>query len=339
MKATDTMKPTETLIYHRLIALWVLCEAMLGGILHGLRIPTSGLIIGSCAVVCISLIGYYAPSKGSILKAAVIVAVFKMMLSPQAPPTAYIALFFQGLMGEALLWNRKMYPLSCLLLGILALLESGLQRIVVLTVVYGNDLWKVVNSFIGGMTGQTTLTHYSFFIITGYVLMHVIAGVLIGLWAGILPEKIRLWITLHKEYLITSDATVEGMPSPVKKRKGFRKQGLVIWIALLLLYIQSAYHLGPALLPPHISVKIFIRSLLIILTCYFLVGPMLTWLLNQWLQKRKISEYATIQSVLQLLPNTKQLVETSWRLAGIKKGGWRVVLCSKVILLNTLHST
>src|SRR5687767_5838838 len=73
----ETMKEQA---YYRLIALWVLFEAMLGGIIHGLRIPVSGLVVGSAAVICISLIGYYVGQRGAILKATLIVAIFKMML-------------------------------------------------------------------------------------------------------------------------------------------------------------------------------------------------------------------------------------------------------------------
>jgi len=56
--------PTNSLLYYRLIALWALAEALLGGIIHGLRIPVSGLVVGSCAVICICLIAWYAPAKG-----------------------------------------------------------------------------------------------------------------------------------------------------------------------------------------------------------------------------------------------------------------------------------
>jgi hypothetical protein len=151
------------MVYYRLIALWILCETMLGGIIHGAKIPGSGLVVGSCAIICISLIAYSVPSKGFILKATLIVAIFKMMLSSHASPTAYIAVFFQGLMGESLFWNRKFYSVSCVLFGVLVLLESGLQRIVVLTIIYGKDLWQATNTFIHGITRQTTFTNYSFF--------------------------------------------------------------------------------------------------------------------------------------------------------------------------------
>src|SRR5690349_7246116 len=138
----------DSVVYYRLIALWVLNEAMLGGIIHGLKIPVSGLVVGSCAIICIALIGWYVPKKGAIIKATLIVAIFKMMLSPHSPPPAYIAVFFQGLLGELLFWNRRFFTLSCLLLAVLALLESALQRILVLTLIYGNDFWKVINDFI-----------------------------------------------------------------------------------------------------------------------------------------------------------------------------------------------
>src|SRR3954453_15698067 len=142
-------------VYFRLIALWVVCEALLGGIIHGLHLPVSGLIVGSSAVICICLIAWYAPGKGTILKATLIVAVFKMMLSPHSPLPAYFAVFFQGFLGELLFFNRKYFRIACIFLGILALVESALQRILVMTVVYGKQLRDSVDEFIYGFTKQS----------------------------------------------------------------------------------------------------------------------------------------------------------------------------------------
>ena len=323
----------EKLIYYRLIALWILCEAMLGGILHGFKIPVTGLIVGSSAVVCISLIAYYTSSKGSILKATLIVAIFKMMLSPQAPLTAYFAVFFQGLMGEALFWNRKMYAFSCFLLGVVVLLESGLQRIIILTIVYGKDLWNAINIYINGITGQTILTNYSFFLIAAYIVLHLIVGISIGLGIGRLPHKIQLWTEIHKNYLFTlpkKNVKTEILFPAVKRKRKFLKSFVIIWCVLLLFYFQT--------FTPQIYVKIFIRSLLILLICYFIIGPILTLLLTQWLQKKQIKEYAHIQKILQMLPDTKQLVIKSWQLSAIKKGIHRIWLCSKIILVNTFYT-
>jgi hypothetical protein len=327
------------MLYYRLIALWVICETMLGSLIHGAKIPGTGLLIGSCAIVCISLIAYYYPAKGSILKATLVVAIFKMLLSPQVPPTAYIAVFFQGLMGEALFWNRKMYSVFCFLFGIVVLVESGLQRIVVLTVVYGKDLWEAINTFINGLTGQTTSSNYSLFFVMGYVLLHALVGGTVGLWTGRLPQKIDSWATLYKEYLLPSGTNktthLETLSAPIRKKK-LKKGALLIWVLCILLYLQSSLGMGAALLPPNVYMNILVRSLLIMLTCYFLIGPSLSWLLNQWLLKRKISEGEMIQKILQFLPDTKELVVKSWQLTAQKTGGRRMLLCGKIIILNIL---
>lgn len=327
----------STLIYYRLIALWVLCEAMLGGIIHGFKIPVSGLVVGSCAVICICLIAWYMPVKGAIIRATVIVAIFKMMLSPQAPPPAYIAVFFQGVLGELLFWERRFFKLSCVLLAVLSLLESGLQRILMLTIVYGNDFWKVVNNFFNGLTGQKQASNYSLIIGSVYVALHVIAGMVAGWVASVLPARVSKWGKENK-YHFVSEEPLPTIPVVVK-RKG--KKGrvflVVIWVALVLLYIQSNYNIGKPLLPSHVSLRILVRSLIIILAWIFIIGPALKRLLHAWLQKRKLKSQPDIQKVLELLPSTQQLVAQSWR-ASAGAGKWaRLVRTGKTILVNALQ--
>jgi nucleoside-triphosphatase THEP1/ABC-type thiamin/hydroxymethylpyrimidine transport system permease subunit len=323
-------------IYYRLIALWVLCEAMLGGIIHGLKIPVSGLFVGSCAVVCICLIAWYVPQKGAILKATIIVAIFKMMLSPQAPPPAYIAVFFQGLMGELLfLQNRKMFKLSCILLAVLALLDSGLQRILVLTIVYGNDLWKVINDFINGLTKQKIATNYSLLIGSSYVVLHLATGLFVGWWTSLLPGRIERWKKEGKYKMEISDVQATTLPAVIKKRKRLRTGLFITWIILIALYVQSYFNIGKPLLPSHIALKIFIRSLIIVLGWIFVIGPLLKQLLHRWLQKEKTRSQQEIKEVLELLPATQQLIVQSWKNSAHLKGVRRLSFCSKIIFVNT----
>ncbi len=323
-------------IYYRLIALWVLCEAMLGGIIHGFKIPVSGLVVGSCAIVCICLIAWYIPSKGSIIKATIIVAIFKMMLSPQAPPPAYIAVFFQGLLGEAVFWNRRFYRLSCILLAVLGLLESGLQRILMLTIVYGNDLWKVVNNFINGLTKQKVNTNYSLLIGSGYVVLHFITGILVGWWASLLPKRIEKWSKEEKYSIVTDVATTITFPAVTKKKKRLKTGLFIIWILLIGLYVQSYFKIGTPLLPSHISLKILLRSLIIVLGWIFIIGPLLKQLLHWWLKKKQTKSQQDVQEVLRLLPATQQLIAQSWKQSAGNKGWKRISFASKMILVNSL---
>ncbi|MEO5564655.1 MAG: nucleoside-triphosphatase [Chitinophagaceae bacterium] len=341
MQTQPTSGP-QSLIYYRLIALWALTEAMLGGIIHGLRIPVSGLVVGSCAVICICLIGWYVPKKGSILKATIIVAVFKMMLSPQAPPPAYVAVFFQGLMGELLFWNRRFYRLSCILLALLSLLESGFQRILMLTIIYGKDFWTVLNDFINGLTKQKVATNYSLLIGTGYVSLHLIMGVLVGWWASVLPKRIIKWRNEGPHNIIISSSAPVDLPESTKKRSKFQKGVFVMWILLILLYVQSYYKIGDPLLPPHVSLQILLRSIIIVLTWYFLISPLIKGAIHRWLQKRKTKSQPDIQKVLELLPDTQQLAAKSWMLSGKTlqhKRGWsRLIATGKTILVNALNT-
>ena len=309
---------------------------MLGGIIHGLKIPVSGLVVGSCAVICICLIAWYIPTKGAILKATLIVAIFKMMLSPQAPPPAYIAVFFQGLMGELLFLNRKGYKLSCFILAILALLESGLQRILVLTIVYGNGLWKVVNQSINKLTGQKVFTNYSWLIGAGYVSLHIIVGILVGWWASRLPGRIHNWNKDERNRIIHHDIAAAGVTVKTGRRSKARIMLLIVWLLFTALWIQSYFRIGTPLLPSHVSIRILIRSVVIVLGWYFVAGPLLTRWLHNWLEKRKTRSKEEVQQVLALLPTTQQLILQSWEQSA-KENGWkRIMQTCRTVLVNAL---
>lgn len=335
IKTENTL--ANSIVYYRLIALWVLNEAVFGGIIHGLKIPVSGLVVGSCAVICICLIAWYVPKKGAIIKATVIVAIFKMMLSPQAPPPAYIAVFFQGAMGELLFWNKRFFRVSCLLLAVLALVESGLQRIVSLTIIYGGDLWKAINEFINDLTKQKTSVNYSLLIGSGYVLLHLVVGLLVGWWASMLPVKIAKWDKEEKNKIVLGNEIDESIALPSKRRKRFKKGLLIVWFILILLYIQSYFKIGDPLLPHNMALQILIRSVIIVLSWIFIVGPLLRQLLHYWLQKKRSKSQQDVQQVLQLLPATQQLIAESWKHSSDNKGWKRIIACSKKILVNALN--
>jgi len=215
-------------VYYRLIALWVLCEAMIGGVIHALKIPVSGLIVGSAAVICICLIAYYVPGKAVIIRATIIVAIFKMILSPQTPVLAYFAVFFQGGMGELLFLSKRFFRFSCLLLGLIAMLESGLQRIIVLTIVYGNNFWKVINDFINNLSGQKNFTNYSLYIAVAYVTVHILTGLVVGWWAGIIPNRVLNWRNKYQKVFIIPEKDKEAVLSPNNSKKRNLRKGCLL---------------------------------------------------------------------------------------------------------------
>lgn len=326
--------PSSLPVYFRLVALWVICESVLGGIIHGFKLPISGLIVGSSALICICLIAYYVPIKGAIIKATIIVAIFKMMLSPQAPPTAYVAVFFQGLLGELLFLHRKRYAASCIALCVLGLLESSCQRIIIMTFVYGKDFWKVVNEFANTLI-KSNAVNYSLYAIGFYILLHIATGFAVGIYAAGFPKKMAVW-KQNKNYWLTEHESSNTPSNDIEKKKK-RKTGLfIIWVGLLAYYVYSTFTKSvPSL--SHSILQIIIRSAIILLTWHFVISPLLLkWMKNMLTQQQgKLAK--DIQMVVQLLPSTKNVLTQSWLLSSSKKGISRMKLFCKIVLVNTLH--
>jgi ABC-type thiamin/hydroxymethylpyrimidine transport system permease subunit len=321
-------------VYYRLIALWVFCEAMIGGVIHGLRLPVSGMVVGSSAVICISLIAWFYPRKGAIIRATVIVAIFKMLLSPQAGFPAYIAVFFQGALGELVFTRRRHFFISAMTLSVLALLESGLQRILVLTIVYGNDLWLVINEFLNGLTGRDRFTNYSLWIGGSYLGVHALTGVLIGWFAGRLPGKIEQ-IQADNRYTIRTDEEPLNISGRKKKKNLWLK---ITWIMLLVIFLQSELPVGQPLLPSNRVVSILIRSLVIMLGWVIIIGPLLDHLLKSWLGKKQSVLQPALHSIRQALPAIQSIFYSSWKRSAEKRGPRRLLLFARYVIVNVVRT-
>jgi hypothetical protein len=162
-------------------------------------------------------------------------------------------------------------------------------------------------------------------------------GVLVGVWAGFLPERIEQMKGFQKKYSIETINTDMKIPQRRRKKK-WRLILLITWIALIALYVQSFFKIGNPLLPSQMALRILVRSVIILLTWYFLISPALKQLLHKWLQRKKQQSMQQVQQVLNLLPSTKGLVNRSWQLAAERKGLRRIILCFKIILANTFYS-
>ena len=158
----------NSLIIWRITALWGFSEAALGGILHAFKIPFTGLFVGSAAVIFISLIAHFSKDdsnsvnkKGTILKATFTVLLIKGFVSPYTPFTAYFAVLLQGFIGELIFSSSKHFKLSTILLGILTLVTSALQKIIILAIVFGNSLWESIDDFAKFILNQFGMNYNS----------------------------------------------------------------------------------------------------------------------------------------------------------------------------------
>jgi hypothetical protein len=314
----------------RITALWAFSEAAFGGILHALTIPLRGLFISSAAVLFISLIALFSKSSKEILKATLIVALIKAVVSPHSPLTAYFAVSLQGVLGFLLFSTKKFYRLSALLLGLFVLFFSGIQKIVVLTILFGNTLWKSLDIFIKQVSTEIfNVNHpeinYGYVLISAYVLLHLSAGLFIGLYAGRLPQKIKHYIKIIPSSL--ENKIGDEIPQKRKRKKKswfFRPTGIFVIVISIGVIILS--YVSPDL-EENVAITVFImlvRAIVITIVWYVLLAPIAAKLFQKFIAKRK-SEYSKdLEIIISMFAQFREIVNYCWKLSNDKKGYKRI---------------
>lgn len=313
MIATLPQKENK-LLYYRLIALWILVESVLGGILHGFKIPVTGLLVGGSAMICIIFIGRYFPAKGSILKAMLVVASFKLMLSPHSPVAAYIAVFFQGLMGELLLRNRWRL-VSSMGFGLITMLESAIQRILVLVILYGSHFWEAVDVWLVKTLKQPGLTNFSLMAATTYLTIHVLAGLGLGYLGWKLSSNKSTYPKPEWQIPAFDPDTKSSMPSESSQKKHWLKAYRFLGLGLLFLLLQVILIPDSAILPRGHVLELIYRFALIITIWKLILEPILHYALRRYLESRKGPLQSMVNDIRLVLPSMQWMAVQSWKKA------------------------
>jgi len=169
----------------RLVAFWAFSEATLGGVLHITRLPFKGILIAGAATLFITLIGQFSKSKGTILKSTILVIVVKYLVSPYTPITAAFAVLAQGLLGELFFLSKRFKKILIPTFAMLIQFITAIQKILIITILFGQNFWTTIDDFANLLINEFITAgkfEFSFLIITIYTLVHVLAGLYIGLF-------------------------------------------------------------------------------------------------------------------------------------------------------------
>ena len=192
----------KAIAVQRLTALWAFTESGLGGIMHAFKIPFTGLLVGGMALVMISLIASIAghPYK-QVLKSAVIVLIVKAMVSPHTPPAAYMAVSFQALLGYGLFRMMGVNMISILFLSVVSMIESAVQKVIILTLFLGQSLWKAMDALVGYVAGQLgfATSNGSYWVIGIYMLIYIAGGFVV---AWLAYRSIQRFRVIQEEEII-----------------------------------------------------------------------------------------------------------------------------------------
>jgi len=310
------------LLVQRLIAIWALSEATLGGLLHALRIPLTGIFINGSAVIIIALIAYFSDKKGTILKATLIVLLVKAAVSPHTPLNAYLALSIQGLIGELIFSIRKYFKIKSIAFGVITLFLSGIQRIIVVTILFGENLWDSIDLFgnyviqqIPFIANDSVNYEVSYWLIGFYVSVHLLVGLVIGLFAGKMPEQLS---NLDNHSIISLETNEElNQLNKLKKRKGkfwLKKPSgiavlIMVTIIVVLTYVYPQFSETAALR----AIIMVVRSIIIMLIWYLIAGPFFLKLYKNYISKHGSKYTKDVDFTIQILPVAKSIVFHSWK--------------------------
>lgn len=310
------------------------------------KIPFTGLILGNVAVILIALIAKFSDRKGMILKATVIVLIVKGIISPHTPLTAYLAVSLQGLTGELIFHKRKFPLVSAFLLGVIVSLFSSVQKIFFLTVIFGQNLWESIDrfssiifkEFFGYVNPDITV---SVWLIVAYASIHIIAGILTGIYSGRLYKNID-YITesngkINPDELIdTPELNISKQKKSKHKKWWFKPSGIIFFLVVFTLLLYSYLY------PEYTGIKkdsliiMLIRGVLLMFLWYKFLSPVLLSLFKKLINKKRNRYTKEVEDVVNILPLIKSIIYNCWKKSSTGKGLKRLHRFFTLSLLNLL---
>lgn len=307
----NNLVTSNTSVQNRIIALWALSEAGLGGVLHLLKVPFSGIVVVGLSVFLVSLLAFF--SKGayrSILKATIIVLLIKMAVSPYSPAPAYIAVWFQGILGWALFSVFRFNSLTIVIYGVLAILESAFQKLLVLTIYFGMSIWDSINIFTDyvlrqfGHQGHAEMTKW---LLSLYLSIYILGS----LFFAYMTIRVIKTITHDAPGLAAEFGTFRMDQKKLDKKK--KLIGKRTWLGLILLFIISIMIFINPLAGWEQAIFVFLRTVVIILAWYLLIAPIIKRFFEQMLKKEKKKFADEVSNIIDSFPELKSIASFAWQ--------------------------
>lgn len=337
----NQLKIDTRLLQQRLTALWALSESALGGFLHAFKLPFTGLIVSSTAVLIISGIARYGYKRGEILKATLIVILVKVVVSPHSPINAHFAVLLQGFIGEILFASKKYFTLTTVFFAVITALLSATQKILVLTLLFGYNLWAAIDSFFKYVSTEFSIftnaqSDFSFseLIVSIYLAIHLIVGLLSGILSVRLLNNISEAHVIKKDFNTINNSVIIDKTQKRKKKFWWKKSNGIILITILLATAAYSYF-NQEENSLYLSILIILlRAFGITIIWYFILAPFANKFLINFFSRQKSKHSNEINDILNLIPIFKMIVSQSWSITTECKGIKRYKNFLLIVLSN-----
>ena len=303
-------------VIQRLTALWAFAESGLGGVLHALQVPFTGLIVGGIAMIIITLIATISKQFfNDLVKAFLVVVVVKLTISPYTPITAYVALLFQSMLGYFIYQFFSINFISIFFFCCIAMLESALQKILLLVLFYGKNLYIATNDFINFILKQFSIETIdaSLLILVSYLIIYFLGGIFIA----IVTNKI---IHSPLNRIVLEHVQIENLSIEKKKKN---KQPLT-YLILAVLLAMCIYFFNKEKSTNFKILYSLVFSFSVIVFWYFILTPFFTKQVSKFLKTKEYKLKEDIHATLNFIPTLQNIIKISWQQTKADKGLHRI---------------
>ncbi|MBK6546319.1 MAG: hypothetical protein IPG12_13770 [Saprospiraceae bacterium] len=337
MLNAEANSQNQTIIF-RLTALWALNESGLGGFLHALNFPFSGLIIGSIAVALISFIIYFSGTdKTTLFNALIIVLIIKLLMSPHSSVTAYFAVSFQAVCAYVFYRLFGIHLISVIFVCVLSFLESAVQKLITLTVIGGLSFWNAIDVFvenIGKQLFQLEISNASLWLVGIYFSIYLVFALLSAFFIHSLLEQFKM--------INFGTRTNESLNAYINEPIISNKKPIPFWLKLLLYSFIIVFVVFTFLIfnkesyKDHFLIYYFLRTISVILFWYYIVMPYSLLLIKKYLNNKLVSYQAEVDEIIEVFPKLKLIILYSWHQSAKFKGFRRLKHFFTLTLLEIL---
>jgi len=310
-------QPRPQLLNAKLTALWAVSESGLGGLLHAMKIPFSGLFLGSFAVIIITYLAFVNSNRFSaIIKATVLVVLIKAIVSPHSPPMAYVAVLFQGGLGALVYGGFGVNRITAIGFGAIALFESAFQKIFTLTIIFGMGLWDSIQQFFNGIQSKLNAEWISdlpwlFLVLYGF--LYLIIGMFAGNLAIKLPEKVIENAKKINPSQLVAPSKETSNKSKKRKKRIWLIGGLLLFSTLVFLLSGSSNQ----------ALFIILRTLGAIVFFLFIFNPLFRYAMKKWVNRNKESKKRDLDTIMSLMPEIRNNVGLAQQLSVNENNIWK----------------
>lgn len=290
MKIVKNLGYSKQSIWFQLTALWAFVEVTLGGMLHAIRLPLTGLVVGGSAVAILCVMALKSEHVWKdIIRATGVVLVVKAGASPHSPIPAYLAVSFQGFAAALIFSIIRNYKVASVLFSIVAMMESSLQKLLTLVIMYGESLKDALDIFLGtiakelGLNSSSNLSSLSgtAWLAIIYVSIYFVWGAVLGWRMSGFPDRLTSLFEIirykQKEYKEPNSM----YRNPLTSNK------YMFWFVYLIVLVAMVLILGFVQDSKHNISYVLIRSLSATLMLFLIINPLFNYIVKRGAKKHK----------------------------------------------------